>query len=195
VSFLPTKLLGCYERELAPILAVARGFDMFVDVGAGDGYYCVGFKRLFPGTRVIGYEVGRVERSTAAKLAALNGVSVESRGRADHASLTAVVSGRVLLMVDVEGYEYELLDPILVPRLLDATMIVEAHPAVHPAVVDTLRSRFSQSHDVRVIQGSGRDIREFPELADWNEAQARCAISEGRTLNPLWLVLRPRASG
>jgi hypothetical protein len=193
VSFLPTKLLGCYEPELWPNLAHAHGFDLFVDVGAGEGYYCVGFKQLFPGTRVIGYETDGFERRTAAKLAELNGVSIEMRGTANHEALNALPNGRLLLMTDVEGYEHQLADPILVPRLGETTMIIEAHPSVHPDIVDVFRSRFTRSHDIELVGGLKKGVIKYPELAGWDESLARCAITEGRAIDPLWLVLRPRA--
>ena len=191
VSCLTTKLMGCYEHELSPKLAEAAGFELFVDIGSSDGYYCVGFKRLSPETRVIGYEVDASHRRMAARLAKINGVNIEVRGAADHHALSALPHGRLLLMVDVEGYEYQLLDPALVPRLVEATMIVEAHPAIYPDVVDALFARFSTSHDVRLVQGRPKAVGDFPELADWEDASARYAISEGRPTDPVWLVMRP----
>lgn len=191
VSFLPTKLLGAYERDLGAVLAGADGFDLFVDIGAGEGYYCVGFKRRFPGTRVIGHETDRSERRAASQLAQINRVDIEMRGTADHAALNALPPGRLLLMTDVEGYEKELLDPAAVPRLRDATMIVEAHPEVHPDIVEVLSTRFRRTHHVELITGSPKDVREHPELADWDAKLATYAIYEGRASEPLWLVLRP----
>jgi hypothetical protein len=194
VSFLPAKLLGAYESDLAPILAGADGFDVFADVGSGEGYYCVGFKRRFPDTRVIGYETDRFERHASLALAKTNGVVIETRGTADHGALNALPAGRLLLMTDVEGYEYELADPAAVPRLREASMIIEAHPAVHPNVVDVLVARFSATHDVELIAGHAKDAGEQAELAGWEASLAARAISEGRDADPLWLVLRPSVS-
>jgi hypothetical protein len=191
-SFLPTKLLGAYEPELASVLAEAGNFDLFVDIGSGEGYYCVGVKRRFPETRVVGYETDRFERRLSAKLATVNGVTIETRGTADHDALNALAFGRLLLMTDVEGYEYQLVDPGAVPGLREATMIVEAHPAVHPDVVDVLTARFTATHDIELVAGRAKQVGDYPELARWEPTLARYAISEGRATDPLWLVLRPR---
>jgi hypothetical protein len=191
-SFLPTKLLGAYEAELAPVLADAAGFDLFVDIGSGEGYYCVGFKRRFPRTRVIGYETDRFERAVSAKLAKVNGVDIETRGTADHDALNALPAGRLLLMTDVEGYERELADPGVVPRLREAVMIIEAHPEVHPDIVELLTGRFRSSHDIELVRGRPKRFGDYPQLAHWDPGLARYAISEGRAHDPLWLVLRPR---
>ena len=193
-SFLPTKLLGAYEAELTPVLADATGFDLFVDIGSGEGYYCVGFKRRYPATHVIGYETDRFERALSVKLAKVNGVGIETRGTADHHALNTLPGGRLLLMTDVEGYERELADPAAVPRLRDATMIIEAHPEVHPDIIDLLTMRFRTSHDIELVRGRPKQAGDFPQLAHWDPALAPYAISEGRASDPLWLVLRPRAT-
>jgi hypothetical protein len=195
VSFLPAKLLGAYESDLAPVFAGASGFDLFVDIGAGEGYYCVGFKQRFPETRVIGYETDRSERRVAVEFARINGVATETRGTADHQALNGLPPGRLLLMTDVEGYEYELADPDAVPRLRQATMIIEAHPAVHPDIASVLTKRFAPTHEVELIAGRVKDTGDYAELADWNAALATRAISEGRDADPLWVVLRPRGHG
>jgi hypothetical protein len=194
VSFLPAKLLGCYERELSPVLARAPDFDVFVDIGSGDGYYSVGVKRLSPRTQVIGYETDRAERRLAAQLAARNAVTIDLRGSADHDALNGLPAGRMMLLADVEGYEYELVDPVVVPRLLDAAMIIELHLPAHPDIVEVLSARFGGSHHIELVTGGTKDIRRYPELAGWETSQASYAISEGRIDTGSWLVLQPRAA-
>jgi len=194
VTHLTTKLLGCYESALSPYLTDGGDFDLFVDVGAGDGYYCAGYKRLFPRTAVIGYETDASSRRMALGLAQHNGVDVEMRGKADHRALSMLPEGHLLLLSDVEGYEYKLLDPVAVPRLLKATMIIEVHPTARADIVEVLSRRFAVSHEITSVPGLPKDAGEFGELAAWAEDEARYAISEGRDSEPLWLVMRPRAA-
>jgi len=188
ISFLPTKLLGCYEPDLAPVFADAAGFDVFVDVGSADGYYCVGFKRRFPHTHVIGFETDRFQRRLSHKLARLNGVTVDARGTADQRALDALPPGRLLLMTDIEGYEYELLNPATLPMLHAATMIIEAHRKVHPDVVEVLSSRFEHSHTIQLVHARPRKTSDYQELAGWKDDMARLALFDAQSL---WLVLRP----
>jgi len=191
VGFLPTKLLGAYEADLADILANAGGFDLFVDVGSSDGYYCVGYKRLFPTTQVIGFETNGAERTISQRLASLNGVVFDARGTAAHHELNALPPGRLLLMTDIEGYEHDLVDPSLVPRLRDAMMIIEAHRKVHPDIVEVLCARFERSHEIEFVHARARDIADYQELAGWDPDAAKRALFNARSL---WLVLRPRTA-
>lgn len=191
VAVLPSKLLGTYEPELGPhVQAVGANADVFVDLGSGDGYYCVGFGRLFPQATVIGYEMDDGERALAARLALLNGVSVEFRGIADEATLNSLPAGRLLLMADIEGAEYELLDPDRFPRLREASIIVEVHPIPHPDIVDVLHARFAATHSITDVAGRPKSIA-LPELDGWDRGLASMAVSEGRTGYGQWLILTP----
>ena len=83
-SVLIPKLLGIYERELHPVIeyATSRPFQTIVDIGAAEGYYCVGLARRMPQTRVVAYEMDEAGRQRLKELAGLNHVSdrLEIRG-------------------------------------------------------------------------------------------------------------------
>jgi hypothetical protein len=194
-SFLPAKLLGAYESELGSFLGAAHGFDLFVDVGSADGYYCVGMARRNPEVQVIAYECDRFQRAICRQLIDANGVSLDTRGTASHEALNELPVGRMLLLCDVEGYEYELMDPERIPRLRTATMIVEVHPWVRENLVGVVADRFEGSHEINIIKGTPRYARAYPELADWSPDLANMAITEGRSNPAVWLTLVPRAVG
>lgn len=190
VGALPTKLLGVYERELHNVMASFDDYDLFVDLGSGDGYFCVAYARRAPHSRVIGYELEARERRIAQQLAKINGVNIELRGRVDHDELNALPAGKLLMLVDIEGYEYELLDPAVVPRLREVTMIVESHRRRHPDIVEVLTRRFAGTHDIATVKGEPRYQSEYPELEGWPADLANYALSE-RGGFPLWMVMTP----
>jgi hypothetical protein len=192
-DFLACKLLGQYEPELGPLFAGAEAFDVFVNVGSGDGYYAVGFARLNPRATVIGFETSRREQRLARRVAEANGVAVELRGTAGPADLEALPPGRLLLMADIEGFEYDLLDPAHAGRLRLATMIVELHPHIRPGVTDVLRERFAPTHDIEVVEGAEKDPRRVPEVAGWPPGPANLVVSEGKPWPGSWMSLVPRA--
>jgi hypothetical protein len=195
VSYLPAKLLGAYESEIGSFLGAADGFDLFVDVGSADGYYCVGMALRHPEVQVIGYETDRFQRAICRQLIDANGVSLDIRGTASHEALNELPVGRMLLLCDVEGYEYELMDPERIPRLRTATMIVEVHPWVRENLVGVVADRFEGSHEINVIKGTPRYAGAYSELADWSPDLASMAITEGRSDPAVWLILMPRAVG
>lgn len=192
IGFLATKLIGAYEHEIHDaLLQQMPGHDLFVDVGSGEGFYCLATARRFPGVRAIGYETDDAERRTAEKMAQLNGVACEFRGTADPAEFAALPAGRMLLMTDIEGYEYELVDPLRIPRLLEATMLIEVHPATREGLRQTLIDRFAETHTATVILGQPKNFDDYPELAGWPRELANMAVTEGRPALPEWLLLVP----
>lgn len=193
VGFLPAKLLGSYERELYTTLESLEGMDCFVDLGSGDGFYCVGIGRRFNSCRIIGYETDKSERRIAGLLAATNGVRAELRGTVDHRELDALPDGKVVVMCDLEGYECELLDPVRVPRLRATTMLVELHEDPCPEVVTVLTERFRLTHEILVLSGTPRSPADFPELENWDPELAGLAVAEGRSTLAKWMLLTPGA--
>jgi hypothetical protein len=195
IGFLSTKLIGAYEHELDPVLeAELPGHDYFVDIGSGEGYYCLGTARRFPQISAIGYETDEAERSMAEKMAKLNSVKCEFRGTAGPEEIASIPDGRLFLMTDIEGYEYEFVDPGKMPRLYESTMLIEVHPATREGLRQILIDRFAETHSATVIEGQPKRLADYPELAGWPQQRANVAITEGRPALPEWLLLKPLAA-
>lgn len=193
IGFLSTKLIGAYEHELDAVLeAEVGGHDLFVDIGSGEGYYCLATAKRFPAVRAIGYETDTAERKTAESMAVSNGLKCEFRGTADPAEIAALPEGKLFLMTDIEGYEYEFCDPLKIPRLGESTMLIEVHPATRDGLRQTLIDRFAETHEHTLIEGQPKRIADYPELAGWPAKQANLAITEGRPALPEWLLLKPK---
>ena len=57
------KILGIYEREISEALINAlQNSDLFINVGAAEGYYAVGAGLKFPELKVIAYEEALIAR-------------------------------------------------------------------------------------------------------------------------------------
>lgn len=191
-SYLVPKLLGTYERQVHPVFADAARYAAFAEVGASDGFYCVGFAMLNPDAEVVAFETDRVERRLAARMAELNGVALDVRGTAGAAELAELAPGG-LLMVDIEGAEVDLLDPEVSPVLRTTALLVEAHVGVRADVVEVLTGRFGSTHDVQAFRGDLRPPSPPPELAGLDPGEAALLLSEGRVSADVWLYLTPKA--
>src|ERR1700733_10441447 len=71
------KVLGLYERELHSTVEeiCARAPSTIVNVGAGDGYYAVGFSQRLRSTNIVAFEAESQARDNLARNAVLNGVA------------------------------------------------------------------------------------------------------------------------
>lgn len=160
-------LLGTLELEIHPFVRrmLAADHDVFVNAGAAEGYYAVGFAKYGRSPRVVSYEGDRFGRILTRLMARKNGVAskIETHGLCDAANLAQSIRDfqRPALLVDVEGAEADILDPAINPHLLRSTMLVELHEHERP-VADILRSRFVASHMIEEAKSKERRPEDLP---------------------------------
>lgn len=104
--------------------------------------------KSIPDAIVYSYDIDVWARKQQRKLAHLNDVTnIEISAVCTPKELASRVSGRCLLLCDVEGYEYGLLDPVAAPALRQCDILVEVHEFEHAklsiqAGKEELRRRF-----------------------------------------------------
>ena len=96
-SVLLPKLIGSYESELWPVFEKVRQgvYDVFVDVGAAEGYYAVGVSKYIFQNHVatIAFEATKKGQKQISKLARLNHVhDITVQGYCDKTSLGEALS-------------------------------------------------------------------------------------------------------
>jgi ABC-type polysaccharide/polyol phosphate transport system ATPase subunit len=189
---LPAKLLGIYERELGSVVTelLARSYNTIINVGSAEGYYAIGFARQCAGSNVVAYEMDPDSRTQCAEMALLNEVSgrVEIGGECTHAELDARISGRTLVIVDCEGCEQRLLDPLRCPKLANADLLVELHEFVSEGLTDAVLSRFGVTHSIRRIPAVAAGAELAGDLPLSN-ADRLFAVSEFRPAGMEWALL------
>lgn len=196
------KWLGTYECELHPIVSQifsTSKYEIIVDVGAAEGYYAVGLAKLLARSTVFTFDLDFRARQQQRRMAKLNHVNNLVIGfLCDPSELQKrLKAGSSLLICDIEGFEITLLDPVTVPALLGADILVEVHSAQGMSVSDVrdvLKERFHDSHIIETIESRQREITELramlpPELT---EAEFLNAVDEGRHGLQWWLWMRHR---
>jgi hypothetical protein len=186
------KLLGTYEADLRGCVAAAVKRDpaIVVNVGCAEGYYAVGLARLLPRARVYAFDILADARDICASAAKDNGVAdrvvVEGRLTPERFSKILGSPERILVVMDCEGAERELLDPVLLPSLARCDIIVETHGADIASLLD---SRFRGTHHVDRIEQGGRDPNETPELRKLDESDRWLLVDECRPESMTWLAM------
>lgn len=149
------KLVGTYEDELEPVWEEIKHkqYDLFVNAGAAEGYYSVGFKRyLLPSIPSVAFEMQAVNRRSIAKLAKLNNTKVEIKGICTRDNLKEAIEGkRSLILMDIEGAEREVLDVDYVD-FTKSDLVVEVHPAYDLQLEIKLIERFKKTHLIQIIE-------------------------------------------
>jgi hypothetical protein len=200
-AYIP-KLLGIYERELNGAIAEICHIKptKVIDIGAAEGYYAVGLALLLPDSRVLAYEMTKQGQTLLREMCKINGVSarVDVRGRCDRVELENVLSDgqSALVVCDCEGFESILLDPLRVPSLRFASVLVESHDCFLPGLKEELADRFEATHDIKMIASTERYADEYPFTSTYVRALPKSyrawAVGEWRPEVMYWLWMKPK---
>ena len=196
-NFLP-KLLGSYELEIQRTLEKwqALRWDLIIDVGSAEGYYVIGFCQKWRVTRIVAYDndnqalellrknIKHIKRSNI----------IEVRSLCTHAELETLGDkiNQMLVFIDIEGGEWELLDPKLAPVLQRAYILVEVHEQFRQGVGEELKCRFSQTHAIEEIFAKPRVLKDFPKDVNVSDKTKMFTMDERRGAAMSWLAMTPR---
>lgn len=204
---LAPKLLGLYERELAPFFvaradaARAAGAPVYaelINIGSAEGYYAIGALRAGLAAEAVGYDVSQEARLLALAMARANGVETRyaQRTACDRAALLAVEPAkRRLVICDCEGAERALFDAQVARRLACADVVIEVHEHLGASLRDLIDA-FAPTHHVSVIPSiSDRARADAPGPAAFTAAPlARRLLLAAELRAPMsWLIAEGRA--
>lgn len=206
-SVLLPKLMGTYERELAAVIARLRDSApvMPIVVGAAEGYYAVGLARWSCVQQVLAFEAVEHAHDAMRQLARKNGVAekLSIRGLCDctllNGALNQCSDTQPVLIVDIEGAESILLDPVVVPRLRKAILLIEMHDAFVPGLAERMAARFGASHHIERFDAQDRTFADLPPallpLPAGTQKAAVYAMNEGRVPGMYWWFMSPLVDG
>jgi len=196
-------ILGLYEKEvLDQISHHSHGRDVFVDIGAADGYYSVGLVSQGLFKHSYSFEKSKFGRSVIADTAKSNGVSekVSILGMADVNSIKSVPAEDLksaVVLIDIEGAEFEFLTDQVLDLLKECVVVIELHEWFLKDGADqraAMEMRAKSHFSLKTLKTSARDLSDFPELDNFSDTERWLLCSEGRKRSMEWLVLRPHSS-
>ena len=191
------KLLGVYENELHEFVehAASANHDAVINIGAAEGYYSVGFAMKMLHVPVLAVDID----PRSATVVQLNTVSnhvdnvqtVTAKVDAAWLEQHCAAYQRPLLVVDCEGAELELLDPVAVPSLTRASVIVESHDCIVAGITHTLQQRFANTHQIVTVSQCYKDPYQFEFLQELSDCDKWALVHEGRPSTMSWLYMTP----
>lgn len=176
-----TRLLGCYETTLAPVIEdiIAGAPPLVIDVGCAEGFYAVGLALRLPESIIWARDSNAAAIEKCKALAAINRVDgrVKTGGKLTHADFDICRAQPTTIICDIEGAEETLLDPDRAKGLRRADILVEVHEVMTPGLCDLLTNRFAPTHKItRLDRAFSSD-----SLPDWMDA-----LSDMDRLLALW---------
>lgn len=184
-SVILPKIIGTYEDELHSIFESikTKSYNLFVDVGAAEGYYAVGVSKFIFNEKVpvVAFEItskGRKLIKALSKINTLTNIRVE--GICTISNLKETLSKkRTFIIMDVEGAEYDLLNTKEIDFSL-SDILVEIHPNSRQGLQDEIISRFKQSHNIDIIIPQSKKFPQGLMIPSWMISKKNYLINEFR---------------
>jgi hypothetical protein len=195
-------VLGLYEQEVLQSLSEAPSrFQVFVDVGAADGYYAVGMLHAGKVAHSIAFEIDPESQKAIARLAAANGVAdrITILGAASDQFVETmrqqkIESDKTMFLFDIEGYEFKVLTEDVFAFLRNSLIIVETHAHIYPdppGELARLIERSAKTHRATSWHPGPRNPWTIRELDGYPEIDRWILCSEGRFEPQQWLRFDP----
>jgi hypothetical protein len=199
-SDLGAQCLGLYEKEVLDCISAQAPFDTFLDIGAADGYYAVGLLHAKMTKKAICFEISEEgQRATSENwLRNEEPGELEIHGEANEKSIASVASnltGKTLVLIDIEGFEFQLLSKEVIAALGKCAVIIEIHNWVdgfenkYPDLLKNLDSFF----DITIISPSERNTQSIELLRSYTDDNRLLVSSERRPCLMRFLYLEPKS--
>lgn len=194
-------LLGIYEEEvLNSIMTTPKKYNVFIDLGAADGYYSIGslISRRFKTS--YSFEISAKGREIIQKNAILNKVNNKLHifGEATQDFYSAIPKkdlDKAVIVIDIEGGEFSLLSKESFSHLKNSIIFIELHDWFFKDGKNKLTKLMSDAKPffkISTLTTTARDLSKFPELANYADSERWLIASEGRSKLMTWLKLDPR---
>ena len=197
---LPSKYLGTYELEVQNLIIQSQKKNKkkyFINLGCGEGYHaiCLMKKKVFQ--RFIGFEASDVAQSFLKKNLSINKMGQkaiifkkENSNFLNNKVFEKYKLKDSFFLIDIEGAEFQILNPINIKKLRKSKLIIEIHDFYkNPKnLIRNLKKFFR----LKTISTENRNIDEFKILEHMHDNEKWLLMSEGRPKKMEWIFCEPK---
>ncbi|GAC1327009.1 MAG: hypothetical protein NVSMB26_00150 [Beijerinckiaceae bacterium] len=196
------KWIGTYEDELHEIMGVViqTGYEVMIDVGAAEGYYACGMAYRCPDSHVWSFELDPWSRAQQKRIASLNNLENLNVGTlCTWEKLEQLAKRRTFLLCDIEGAEFDLLNPQACPAFALCDILVEVHRHGNQTTNEgaaVLANRFKDTHSLVRIDAVRKAAHRAPTsvLPPLSPEAIAEYLDEHRTPGQIWVWMRSKAT-
>tara|TARA_Y100001968_G_scaffold66625_1_gene57476 strand:- start:240 stop:1073 length:834 start_codon:yes stop_codon:yes gene_type:complete len=199
---LGSQCLGLYEKEILEFIKnIEEGqFTNFIDIGAADGYYAVGILSTGKIQRSICFEKTDEGREAIRTNWKKNGSigQLVVKGKANIKSigtLTKYDLEKSLILIDIEGGEFDLLSNDILYKFRHSKILLEIHNWVtdFEKKYKKLLSSLDKFFFIKIIERMNRHVDKYAELRDFTDDNRLLLVSERRPCLMRFLELTPKS--
>ena len=197
-----SKILGIYEEQIQKIIhkiAKEKKIKTLINFGAAEGYHLVGpIKRKIISSGY-GIEIDKETKKTLKKNIILNKLSrkIKIIDFEDFKLLKTKIgnkdSSKILILIDIEGNEYDLLNKYNMKYFKNNLLIIELHQFMcsssikHKKFIKLLKKFYK----IEVIK-NGRRNPYLSKIEHLSDDERWMVVSEGRPSEMTWLICYPK---
>jgi hypothetical protein len=194
-------LLGIYEQEiLNSIMALSSKYKVFIALGAAEGYYSIGTLVSQKFKLSYAFEMSAKGRDVIRKNAKLNNCDnkllILGEATKDfYKDIPKKDLNASVILIDIEGTEFYLLDSEMFYRLKKSVIFIELHEWIFKDSKEKVAKLMSDARPffkISTITTTSRDLSKFPELKNYQDSDRWLIASEGRPKLMTWLRLDPK---
>lgn len=197
-----SKILGTYEPHIVDRLVVfaEQGGKTFVDIGSADGYFPIGLTSAAIFEKAYAFEISGEARAKMQIAIELNGcgekIVIGEEANAQTLQKVMEASKDAVVLIDIEGAEYDFLDDAVLGMIKNCRVICELHPWLAKdgqQKEQDLEARANKIFRVSFLQRETYEPNKFSVLEEFSDDERLLSCSEGRGENTRWMLLEPRA--
>lgn len=193
-------ILGTFEQQLLKFITSKR-WKSVVNIGAAEGYYPVSLLKTGYALEAIAFESLEAERSKIKLFSELNEVEnkILIMGHAesnflDTINIKSFASGPNLMIVDIEGAEFDLFDINMMRKLKDFHVVIEVHNFVVQEMtrINSFIKLVSRYHKIEIVTENSRNIPSREEISFLSRRDLMLIIAEDRPSDMFWILATPK---
>jgi lipopolysaccharide biosynthesis glycosyltransferase len=198
------KLLGIYEAELHCLIDRLKGrnYKKIIDIGCAEGYYAVGFARMFPDAQIVAVDNNIKALEFCKEMSKFNGVSQQMFFLEDitHAwfETESIKAEKCLIFCDCEGHEKTLFSVFNAGNLKKTDLIIEIHSFIDRKIATTLIGVFQDTHRINFITSLNDDFKVLnyrnSKIENLTFEQRKVLLAENRPEVMEWIYLESTCS-
>jgi len=189
------KILGLYENQILKWIQ-QKNFDLLIDIGAADGYYALGILSSKIASRAVTFEISVNDREITKASAINNSVDdkIFIRGEATTSEIIETLKScsNGLIIIDIEGGEYNLVTSELLDAAKNCWLVIEIHEILNKDIQVNMLNLCKESHDFEELTSLERNFPKDSFTEKLTDNERALLLSEGRPYAMSWMCLSPK---
>mgnify|MGYP001177709065 CR=1 FL=1 len=198
---LGSQCLGLYEKQLLSEIEKIKPkeFSNFINIGAADGYYAIGMLMSKKIQRALCFEKSIKGRNSIIENWKLNNCvgKLEIQNKADEKNLLKLPKrflDKALIIIDIEGDEFDILSKNVLETIRNTTIIIEIHNWVEDFLFkyQTLLETANNFFNIQIIKNTSRNTYNSNKLREFTDDNRLLISSEHRPCLMRFLKFSPK---